>query len=532
MNRNGRIGTIDIRVLIAFSVFAVTTGCFRRNEMIEQESVDAGADGQTDGLTDELSPVDSECNADEYLKCLDGNINLFDSCGEPSLVQSCTKHQVCRDLEEGGAVCCALKTIQQCGGDGDVHAFDSCGFEGELIEDCHDLNGTCINSSDTTAECDCVGNWDLATGCTSCRNEWTDSDCNTCPINHDEDSDCSDCGIGFTSEDCGLCQIGYLGSFCSDCGVDYESEGEGCVFNPGCGADWSWLSGGEIPHPMHRGADFSTVDSDSEPTVLDTITNLEWRRCLVGESWSGETCEGIPVGEQNWSDLFDLCEDEYAGHSDWRIPELTELVSLIDYYSLGKPPIEVGVFPSLPIAASDDWGIATATLRTSNSEYWKYSMSQNNFITDDLAFVGVLCVRNSKPLAPPPERFQIGEDDGSTVIDAWSGLEWKRCPVGQTWSQQDNDCEGNPIYTSLNFASDKCDRYWHIPSLRELLTIVNYCASETTTYQGPFPSVRPLLHWTSTAYVDNFGEYWVVNLVTGELFRENSFGQLPIYCVK
>jgi len=69
-------------------------------------------------------------------------------------------------------------------------------------------------------------------------------------------------------------------------------------------------------------------------TALDTETGLMWMRCLVGQTWTGSTCSG--EGKRfNWEEAKKQSAN-FAGHSDWRIPTIQELQTLL-YCSSGKP---------------------------------------------------------------------------------------------------------------------------------------------------------------------------------------------------
>jgi hypothetical protein len=71
-------------------------------------------------------------------------------------------------------------------------------------------------------------------------------------------------------------------------------------------------------------------------TVVDTITNLEWQRCYIGEIWSGSSCQGSPLVELG-QDAFNITkENSLAGNTDWRLPTTNELKTLV-YCSSGIP---------------------------------------------------------------------------------------------------------------------------------------------------------------------------------------------------
>ena len=51
------------------------------------------------------------------------------------------------------------ESYQQCGTDGNVHWFDSCDVEGELVDDCSTIHFICENLTDETAQCVCMDYW-------------------------------------------------------------------------------------------------------------------------------------------------------------------------------------------------------------------------------------------------------------------------------------------------------------------------------------------------------------------------------------
>ena len=78
-------------------------------------------------------------------------------------------------------------------------------------------------------------------------------------------------------------------------------------------------------------------------TVVDKRTNLMWKQCTQG--LSGVNCPGNPQ-VFTWSQaLQEANNSNFAEFSDWRIPNVKELRSLVEY-SCSNPSIIEEIFPN------------------------------------------------------------------------------------------------------------------------------------------------------------------------------------------
>ena len=67
---------------------------------------------------------------------------------------------------------------------------------------------------------------------------------------------------------------------------------------------------------------------NGDGTVTDRATGLTWLQIDSGYLKAGPKKDG----RMNWQEALRWCEDlDYAGHSDWRLPNAKELQSLVDY---------------------------------------------------------------------------------------------------------------------------------------------------------------------------------------------------------
>ncbi len=85
-------------------------------------------------------------------------------------------------------------------------------------------------------------------------------------------------------------------------------------------------------------------------TVTDKETTLSWMRCAIGQSWDGKTCTGEPQ-KFDWQNAMALVAETnaqgYAGHSDWRMPLVPELASIVERQCF-NPRMNNVIFPGAP----------------------------------------------------------------------------------------------------------------------------------------------------------------------------------------
>lgn len=85
-------------------------------------------------------------------------------------------------------------------------------------------------------------------------------------------------------------------------------------------------------------------------TVTDNRTRLMWKTCSEGQGWNSlsQTCTGT-ASLLVWPDALQRAAVAnnalFAGKSDWRLPNIKELASLVEGQCTG-PAINLSVFPA------------------------------------------------------------------------------------------------------------------------------------------------------------------------------------------
>lgn len=90
----------------------------------------------------------------------------------------------------------------------------------------------------------------------------------------------------------------------------------------------------------------------TEGTFTDTTTGLMWQMCSSGQDYVDGACTGIAKASHWQVALTDAEESSVAGFSDWRLPNVKELESLVEQSCI-NPAANTDVIAG--ILARDYW---------------------------------------------------------------------------------------------------------------------------------------------------------------------------------
>lgn len=153
-----------------------------------------------------------------------------------------------------------------------------------------------------------------------------------------------------------------------------------------------------------------TVHDDG--TVTDNGTGSVWMRCALGQEWDGKTCTGEAT-------LYSLAEletladelnlDGYAGHDDWRIPNLPELATITERLCK-NPRTNIEIFPNTLLMAY--W---TSMSKPGTDEYYVMNFGEGGVKGADSTYRGpVRMLRGEKWWFPPSVR-ELKEQEKNTT---------------------------------------------------------------------------------------------------------------------
>ncbi len=341
------------------------------------------ADGQTS--TDATSPG---CPSDG-VACDDGNACTYlDACTNGSCIglpKTCNDGNACTTDSCGGGYCVFLPgNVTTCDDGnpcttGDVCSQGACSGMAIACDDgdpctaasCDELVGGCVH---TKIDKDGDG---FGPGA-ACGGDCDDSITAIAPdvtevCGNGVDENCD----GKTDDGCPApcTSPGFAPPACTECLDGYVSVTGGA--GPDCAPDMPVWG----PRPLNASA-YLTDNGDG--TVSDSQTKLMWQREQSVTEQYGIT----------WQAAISHCATlSLAGHADWRLPTLAELLTLLDF-SQKLPNLEASAFPASP--ATTYWTAVTDPgLSYPNAWYFSFAGSESYAIQPDgIEFTNsALCVR-------------------------------------------------------------------------------------------------------------------------------------------
>ena len=101
---------------------------------------------------------------------------------------------------------------------------------------------------------------------------------------------------------------------------------------------------------------WAAFTDNGDGTITDTSTGLVWDKCSRGQVWNNTTPPGTCTGAASPHDWAAALAEATAansashrGHADWRLPNRTELESLVKI-DASAPAIDGTVFPATATA--------------------------------------------------------------------------------------------------------------------------------------------------------------------------------------
>lgn len=230
---------------------------------------------------------------------------------------------------------------------------------------------------------------------------------------------------------------------------------------------------------------------------------------------------GIPGDGTDTEDFINaLNAQNFGGFSDWRMPTVRELSSLVNSGTY-NPAVDGAWFPH---TRSDRYWSSTASgLSTAWYVHFSSGAVTGDYVSDKSNSYYVRAVRAGQSGSLEP---LVSNGDG-TVTDSATGLMWQQttAPGTYTWAEALSYCES----LSLGGHSD-----WRLPNRNELQILVDYSRS--------LPAVDPLLasdtmssqYWSSTTLAVSGRYAWRVHFSNGGVntFIDSKSGSYYVRAVR
>ena len=275
-------------------------------------------------------------------------------------------------------------------------------------------------------------------------------------------------------------------------------------------------------------------------TVTDQDTGLMWMRCSIGQTWDGSAgaCLGT-ASARTWDDAIALPAAEIlAGHTDWRLPNIRELQTILDRTKF-NPAIDTVAFPDfLP---STFWSATTNVVILNTAWYINFATGDVQSMSNDAFELNyVHLVRGAAVPALPdvnrPQSDFIDNADG-TVSHTPSGLMLKLCLEGEIWDTTTSICTGNAASrfsweqaTALTAPGFAGKNDWRVPTAKEMASLFGYSTAIITAVFHPF---YVDFFWTTTPYAGDLSNAWSVGDVgSGEARHQTIFDTFAVRLVR
>ncbi|MCJ8314994.1 MAG: DUF1566 domain-containing protein [Saccharospirillaceae bacterium] len=132
------------------------------------------------------------------------------------------------------------------------------------------------------------------------------------------------------------------------------------------------------------------ITGDNDDLVIDTQTGLMWIRCSLGQMWDGNSCTGTAT-TYNWQQALNAADTHsFAGFSDWRVPNLKELESLVEP-ACYSPAINQSIFPNTN--STFYWSSSPTAINTANAWNVIFRFGNNYYSDKNYNAVSVRLVR-------------------------------------------------------------------------------------------------------------------------------------------
>lgn len=291
----------------------------------------------------------------------------------------------------------------------------------------------------------------------------------------------------------------------------------------------SFIVAGGLPDTGLEQTSYTKLDSNGNDVgddvtdwamVRDNITGLIWEVKTDHDDIHNTSDTYTWQGAQD-NFIVQLNEDNFGGYSDWRLPTIKELFTLVhkgEYH----PAVNQEYFPNIQFSTTYP---PPSLVYWSSTEYVRGSDRAwfLNFRDGDIFYDGrsydfpghkdhqnyVLAVRGGQ------YNSSLVDNHDGTVTDTATGLIWQQNgptdtdgnPMSMTWDEALAYCEG----------LDLAGRSWRLPNINELQSIVDYRIFDPSVETSFFPDILSESYWSSTTFARDPNIAWDTHFREGDI---------------
>lgn len=262
-----------------------------------------------------------------------------------------------------------------------------------------------------------------------------------------------------------------------------------------------------------------TVSADGL-TVVDNVTGLTWTR---SHDWNGDG--DLDADDKKYQSVAatyaaTLNTQDYGGYSDWRLPSIKELYSLMDFRGTDPNPLATDTSALTPFIDNTvfeiGYGDTSAGERIIDSQFATTTIYVDKVMNNQEAMFGLNLVDGRIKGYPTQNKTyyvyycrgntaygvnDFSDNDDDTVTDNATGLMWTQADSidGMDWESALSYAEGSTLAGHTD---------WRLPNTKELQSIVDYTRSPGTTASAAIDPVFSATQITNMADEVDYPWYW------------------------
>jgi len=271
----------------------------------------------------------------------------------------------------------------------------------------------------------------------------------------------------------------------------------------------------------HAGFSFSKISAIGENLPLNAT---EWtcvKDNITGLLWEVKTAKNA-LGSYTFVEVEKFVKtingQKLCGETNWRLPQIQELQSIVDYsVPLPNPNIDLTFFPN---STSKIYWSATPYAKNINDVWGIYFEDGRIFEQDKKTSAAIHLVSSAQK--PTAKKYVISKD-GAEVFDTQTGLTWRRCVEGMKWNGK--TCSGYPfggmLVEGLQRAASEANlsgKNWRLPNVKELGSLIDTSQPNLAIDLTVFPETPNDQMWSSSPYALDAFFGWAVHFYYGSSY--------------